>query len=159
MFISLAHCITQKNHFFTSTQPLGSHSPMLVHRHVHSTDLLSYCITEESHLEFLVNSSAQRRLIHHLHFCSHENFTRSPCAQPQARPTLQISFLTALHRGIIGSSSQLLVRRRPSLRLVIRGFLSGLLELFGTCFGALLLLMIYGRFLASSLFIKGWKNW
>jgi hypothetical protein len=42
-------------------------------------------------------------------------FTRSPCAQPQARPTLQISFLTALHRRIIWSSSQLFVRRRPSL--------------------------------------------
>jgi hypothetical protein len=44
------------------------------------------------------------------------DFTRSPCAQPQARPTLQISFLTALHRRIIWSSSQLPVRRRPSLR-------------------------------------------
>jgi hypothetical protein len=65
-------CITQKNHFFTSA-PLGSRSPVLVHRHVHSTDLLSHCITQESHLEFLVNSSAQRRLIHHLHFCSHDD--------------------------------------------------------------------------------------
>jgi hypothetical protein len=44
------------------------------------------------------------------------DFTCSPCAQPQARPTLQISFLTALHRRIIWSSSQLSVRRRPSLR-------------------------------------------
>jgi hypothetical protein len=44
------------------------------------------------------------------------DFTRSPCAQPQARPTLQISFLTALHKRIIWSSSQLSVRRRPSLR-------------------------------------------
>jgi hypothetical protein len=42
-------------------------------------------------------------------------FTRSPCAQPQARPTQQISFLTVLHRRIIWSSSQLSVRRRPSL--------------------------------------------
>jgi hypothetical protein len=66
MSISLAHCITQKNHFFTC-------SPMLVHKHVHSTDLLSHCITHESHLEFLVNSSAQRRLKHHLHFCSHDD--------------------------------------------------------------------------------------
>jgi hypothetical protein len=73
MSISLAHCITQKNHFFTSAWPLGSRSPVLVHRHVHSTDLLSHCITQESHLEFLVNSSAQRRLIHHLHFCSHDD--------------------------------------------------------------------------------------
>jgi hypothetical protein len=46
------------------------------------------------------------------------DFTRSPCAQPQARPTLQISFLTALHRRIIWSSSQLSVRRRPSLRSI-----------------------------------------
>jgi hypothetical protein len=46
------------------------------------------------------------------------DFTRSPCAQPQARPTLQISFLTALHRRIIWSSSQLFVRRRPSLRSI-----------------------------------------
>jgi hypothetical protein len=59
--------------------------------------------------------------MHHLHFClmmMHPtlwDFTRSPCAQPQARPTLQISFLTALHRRIIWSSSQLSVRRRPSL--------------------------------------------
>jgi hypothetical protein len=44
------------------------------------------------------------------------DFTHSPCAQPQTRPTLQISFLTALHRRIIWSSSQLSVRRRPSLR-------------------------------------------
>jgi hypothetical protein len=43
-------------------------------------------------------------------------FTRSPYAQPQAHPTLQISFLTALHRRIIWSSSQLSLRRRPSLR-------------------------------------------
>jgi hypothetical protein len=43
------------------------------------------------------------------------DFTRSPCAQPQARPTLQISFPTVLHRRIIWSSSQLSVRRRPSL--------------------------------------------
>jgi hypothetical protein len=42
-------------------------------------------------------------------------FTRSPCAQPQARPTQQVSFLIALHRRIIWSSSQLSVRRRPSL--------------------------------------------
>jgi hypothetical protein len=71
--ISLAHCITQTDHFFTSAQPLGSHSPVLVHIHVHSTDLLSHCITHESHLEFLINSSAQRRLIHHLNLCSHDD--------------------------------------------------------------------------------------
>jgi hypothetical protein len=38
------------------------------------------------------------------------------CAQPQARPTQQIFFLTALHRRIIWSSSQLSVRRRPAQR-------------------------------------------
>jgi hypothetical protein len=43
------------------------------------------------------------------------DFTRSPCAQPQACPTLQISFLIALHRRIIWIYSQLSVRRRPSL--------------------------------------------
>ena len=37
-------------------------------------------------------------------------------ARPHARPTQQISFLTVLHRRIIWSSSQLFVRRRPSLR-------------------------------------------
>jgi hypothetical protein len=46
---------------------------VLVHRHVHSTDLLSHCITQESHLEFLVKSSSQRRIIHHLHLCSHDD--------------------------------------------------------------------------------------
>jgi hypothetical protein len=71
--ISLAHCITQKNHFFTSAQPIGSRSPVLVHMHVHSTDLLSHYITQESHMEFLINSSTQRRVIHHLHLCSHDN--------------------------------------------------------------------------------------
>jgi hypothetical protein len=73
MSISLVHCITQKNHFFTSAQPLGSRSPVLVHRHVHSTDLISHCITQEIHLDFLINSSAQRRIIHHLHFFSHDD--------------------------------------------------------------------------------------
>jgi hypothetical protein len=73
MSISLAHCITQKNHFFTCAQLLRSRSPVLVHGHVHSIDLLSHCITQEIHLDFLVNSFSQRRIIHHLHFCSHDN--------------------------------------------------------------------------------------
>jgi hypothetical protein len=73
MSTSLDHCITQNNHFFTSAQPLGLCSPVLIHRHVHSTYLLSHCITQESHLEFLVKSSTQRRIIHHLHFCSHDD--------------------------------------------------------------------------------------
>jgi hypothetical protein len=44
------------------------------------------------------------------------DFTRSPCAQPKARPTLQIFFPIVLHMRIICSSSQLPVRRRPSPR-------------------------------------------
>ena len=52
---------------------LGSHSPGLIHRHIHSIDLLSHSLTHESHMEFLINSAAQRRLIHHLHFCSHDD--------------------------------------------------------------------------------------
>ena len=42
--IALIHCITQKNQIFTR-------SPVLVHRHVHSTDLHSHCLTQENHLE------------------------------------------------------------------------------------------------------------
>jgi hypothetical protein len=43
------------------------------------------------------------------------DFTCSPCAQSQARPTLQITFLIVLHRRIIWSSSQLSIWRRSSL--------------------------------------------
>jgi hypothetical protein len=65
--------------------------------------------------------SSQRRLIHRFIFVSEQctqlmgihTFT---CAQPQARLTQQIFFLTALHRRIIWSSSQLSVRRRPAQR-------------------------------------------
>jgi hypothetical protein len=111
MSISLAHCITQKNQFFTR-------SPVLVHRHVHSTDLLSHCITQESHLEFLVNSAAQRRLIHHLHLCSHDDapntlgfHTFTLCsATGTSNSTDHLS-----HRIIIWSSSQLSEWRRSSL--------------------------------------------
>jgi hypothetical protein len=38
------------------------------------------------------------------------------CAQPQARLTQQIFFLTTLYRRIIWSSSQLSIRRRPTQR-------------------------------------------
>jgi hypothetical protein len=63
--------------------------------------------------------STQRRLIHCFIFVSGRctqlmgihTFT---CAQPQARLTQQIFFLTTLHRRIIWSSSQLSVRRRPT---------------------------------------------
>jgi hypothetical protein len=104
MSISLAHCITQKNHFFTSAWPLGSRSLVLVHRHVHSTDLLSHCITQESHLEFLINSSTQRRLIHHLHFCSHDNApSRTPC--PRVLPPIHLILTTWPREGLLGKHS------------------------------------------------------
>jgi hypothetical protein len=112
MSISLAHCITQKNQFFT-------HSHVLVHRHVHSTNLLSHCITHEIHLEFLINSVAQRRLIHHLHFLSHDDalntlgfLTFTLCsATCTSNSTNRLS-----QRIIIWSSSQLSEWRRSSLR-------------------------------------------
>jgi hypothetical protein len=94
---------------------------VLIHRHVHSTDLLSHCITQESHLEFIISTLCSEEAntsslsLSHNDAPSSWEFTRSPCAQPKARPTHRISFLTALHRRIIWSSSQLSVRRRPSL--------------------------------------------
>jgi hypothetical protein len=118
MSISLAHCITQKNQIFTR-------SPMLVHRHVHSTNLLSHCLTQESHLEFLINSVAQRRLIHHFHLCSQDDapstlgfHTFTLCsATGTSNSTNRLS-----HWIIIWSSSQLSKWRRSSLRF---NFVSG----------------------------------
>jgi hypothetical protein len=87
-----------------------------------STDLLSHCVTQENHLEFIISTLCSEEANTSSSSLSHNDapnsweFTRSPCAQPQARPTQQISFLIALHRRIIWSSSQLSVRRRPSLR-------------------------------------------
>jgi hypothetical protein len=112
MSISLAHCITQKNQIFTC-------SHVLVHRHVHSTDLLSHYLTQENHLEFLVNSAAQRRLIHHLHFCSHDDAPNTLgfhtfilwSATCTSNSTDRLS-----HWIIIWSSSQLFEWRRSSLR-------------------------------------------
>jgi hypothetical protein len=89
-----------------------------------STDLLSHCITQECHLEFIISTLCSEEANTSSSSLSHNDapnsweFTRSPCAQPQARPTQQISFLTALHRRIIWSSYQLSVRRRPSLRSI-----------------------------------------
>jgi hypothetical protein len=112
MSISLAHCITQKNQIFT-------HSHVLVHRHVHSTDLLSHYLTQENHLEFLINSADHKRLIHHLHLCSHDDapstlgfhtFTLSS-ATGTSNSTNRLS-----HWIIIWSSSQLSEWRRSSLR-------------------------------------------
>jgi hypothetical protein len=110
----LAHCITQKNQIFTC-------SPVLVHRHIHSTDLLSLCLTQENHLEFLVNSAAQRRLIHHLHFCSHDD---APNTLGFHTFTLCLATGTSNstdHRShwiIIRRSSQLSEWRRSSLRAI-----------------------------------------
>jgi hypothetical protein len=114
MSISLAHYITQKNQIFTR-------SPMLIHRHVHSTDLLFHCLTQENHLEFLVNFVAKRRLIHHLHFFSHDNapntlgfHTFTLCsATGTSNSTDRLS-----HWIIIWSSSQLSEWRRSSLRSI-----------------------------------------
>jgi hypothetical protein len=112
MSISLAHFITQRNHFLT-------HSPMLVHMHIHSTDLLSHCITQESHLEFLVNSYTQRRLIQHLHLCSHDD---APNTLGFHMFTLCSATITSnstdrlSHKINIWSSSQLSEWRRSSLR-------------------------------------------
>ena len=117
MSISLAHCITQKNRIFTC-------SPVLVQMHVHSTDLLSHCLTQESHLEFFVNSIAQRRLIHHLHFYSHDNapntlgFHTFTLCSSIGTSTQHIFFPTASHRRVIwSSSSQLSTQRRLIHRL------------------------------------------
>jgi hypothetical protein len=91
---------------------------VLVHRHIHSTDLLSHCITQESHLEFLVNSVAQRRLIHHLHFCSHDD---APNTLGFHMFTLCSATSTSnsvdhlSHKIIIWSSSQLSEWRMSSL--------------------------------------------
>ena len=67
----------------------------------------------------LVNSVAQRRLIHHLYFCSHDDapntlgfYTFTLCSTTStSNSTDHLS-----HWRIIWSSSQLLVRRSPSLR-------------------------------------------
>jgi hypothetical protein len=110
--ISLAHYITEKNQFFT-------HSPVLVHRHVHSIDLFPHCITQESHLEFLVNFAAQRRLIHHLHLCSYDDapntlgfHTFTLCSTTGMSNSVD----RLSHRIIIWISSQLFEWRRSSLR-------------------------------------------
>jgi hypothetical protein len=89
--------------------------------HVHSTDLPSHYVTHESHLEFIVNSCAQRRLIHHLHLCSHDDapntlgfHTFTLCsATSMSNSTDRLS-----HRIIIWSSSQLSEWRRSSLHSI-----------------------------------------
>jgi hypothetical protein len=109
---SLAHCITQKNQIFT-------HSPVFVHMHIHSIDPLSHYLTQENHFEFLVNSAAQRRLIHHLHFYSHDDalntlgfHTFTLCSATSTSNSKD----RLSHWIIIWSSSQLSEWRRSSLR-------------------------------------------
>ena len=87
--------------------------------HVHSTDLLSHCITQETHLEFIINSSAQRRLINHLHLCYHDDAPNT-----LGFHTFTLCLATGMsnsknclsHRIIIWISSQLSEWRRSSLR-------------------------------------------
>jgi hypothetical protein len=108
----LAHYITQKNQIFRR-------SPVLVHMHIHSIDILSHYLTQENHLEFLVNSPAQRRIIHHLHFCSHDD---APNTLGFHMFTLCSTTCTSnstyffSHWIIIWSSSQLSEWRTSSLR-------------------------------------------
>jgi hypothetical protein len=108
MSISLAHYITQRNHFFTC-------SHVLIHGHIHSTNLLSHLITQEIHLEFLINYYPQRRIIHHLHFCSHDD---APSTLEFHMFTLCSTTVTSNstdrlpHRIIIWISSQLYEWRR-----------------------------------------------
>jgi hypothetical protein len=114
MSISLAHCITQKNHFFTC-------SHVLVHRHIHLTDLISHCITQEIHLEFNINSSAYRRLIHHLHLFSHDDAPKTLGFHTFTLCSGTITSNSAnclSHRIIIWSYSQLSDWRRSSLRSI-----------------------------------------
>jgi hypothetical protein len=102
-----------------SAQPLRSCSPVLIYMHVHSTDLISHCITHESHLEFIISTLCSEEANTSYSYFSHKyapnswEFTCSPCAQPHEHPTQHISFLTVLHRRIIwSSSSQLYAQRR-----------------------------------------------
>jgi hypothetical protein len=83
-----------------------------------STDLLSHCITHESHLEFIISTLCSKEANTSFFISISERCTQLmgihtfTYAQPHARPTQQIFFLIALHRRIIWSSSQLFVRRR-----------------------------------------------
>jgi hypothetical protein len=112
MSIYMAHYITQKNRIFT-------HSPVLVHRDVHSTDILSHCLTLENHMDFHVNYVAQRRLIHYIHLCSHDDAPNTLgfhmfilCSTTStSNSTDRLS-----HWIIIWSSYQLFEWRRSSLR-------------------------------------------
>jgi hypothetical protein len=111
MSISLAHCITQENQIFT-------HSPVLVHRNPLYRYSFPLPHTRESFGVFSSTLLTQRRLIHHLHFCSHENapntlgfHTFTLCsATSTSNSTDCLS-----HWIIIWSSSQLSEWRRSSL--------------------------------------------
>jgi hypothetical protein len=82
-------------------------------------NISSFPLHYTDHLEFLVNSSAQRRLIHHLHFCSHDDapntlgfHTFTLCSTTSTSNSVDC----LSHRRIIWSSSQLSEWRRSSLR-------------------------------------------
>jgi hypothetical protein len=93
---------------------------VLIHRHVQlSRSSFSLHYTGESsgvhHLnsllrggQYIVSSLSQNNAPSSWAF---HTFT---CAQPQARPTQQIFFLTALHRRIIWSIISTLCKRRPT---------------------------------------------
>jgi hypothetical protein len=102
-------------------EPAFTCSHVLVHRHIHSTDLLSHCITQESQMDFLIKSAAQRRLIHLLHLCSHEDapstlgfHTFTLCSATST----SISTDRLSHRIIIWSSFELSEWRRSSLHSI-----------------------------------------
>jgi hypothetical protein len=117
----LIHCL----HLFliTCTHLMGIHMFTLCSTTgtSNSKDLLSHCVTQENHMEFIISTLFSEEAITSSSSMSHNDapnswkFTRSPCAQPHECPTQHISFLTALHRRIIWSSSQISIRRRPSL--------------------------------------------
>jgi hypothetical protein len=111
MSISLAHCITQKNQFFTRSHVL-----------VHRTSTQQIFLLTPSHKRVIWSFSstllAQRRLIHHLHLCSHDDapstlgfHTFTLCsATGTSNSTDRLS-----HWIIVWSSSQLSEWRRSSL--------------------------------------------
>jgi hypothetical protein len=83
---------------------------VLSHRHVQLNRSLSHYVTQENHLEYhIISTLCTEEANTSFHLClrtmhpTHGIFHMFTCAQPQARPTQQIFFLTALHRRIIWS--------------------------------------------------------
>jgi hypothetical protein len=66
-------------------------------------------VTQENHLEYIISTLYSEEANTLFHLClrtmhpTHGLFHTFTCAQPQARPTQQIFFLTSLHRRIIWS--------------------------------------------------------